>query len=287
MIDWPIGISTGCFYEKSIFDCLEAIMSNGFSILEISSALQHLNYHDRGMVQSVAKTIKELGMEAYSFHAPFSDDIDIAALDEAHYERSVNEIMLAIEAASILNTRYFLLHPGPSRESRQAENEYYQRMTRVSEAIKKMARQCKKLGMLLILENMLPHLLFSSPKDILWIIGSVEETNIGICLDTGHAFLSDELYAIAHKFAGHTQLIHAHDNYGKHDDHLPPGKGRIDWKYFLREAAESGFNGGLIIELNKGDKSTEKILEEARHSRALMREILREIELTLPPISGE
>ncbi len=29
MRDWAIGLSTGCFYQKSIFDCLETIGSGG------------------------------------------------------------------------------------------------------------------------------------------------------------------------------------------------------------------------------------------------------------------
>ena len=30
MLDWPVGLSTGCFYRTSIFDCLERIREDFF-----------------------------------------------------------------------------------------------------------------------------------------------------------------------------------------------------------------------------------------------------------------
>jgi hypothetical protein len=34
MSDWPVGLSTGCFYQQSIFDCLETISRGGFNIMQ-------------------------------------------------------------------------------------------------------------------------------------------------------------------------------------------------------------------------------------------------------------
>ena len=59
--------------------------------------------------------------------------------------------------------------------------------------------------------------------------------HIGTCLDTGHAYLSGDLYKVMHKLSGHLQLIHANDNSGNYDDHKPPGEGNIDWNRFLSE----------------------------------------------------
>jgi endonuclease IV len=58
----------------------------------------------------VAKRLDELGMEAYSFHAPFVD-VDISSLDLSHREYSFQELMTAAEAASILNVRQLIIHP--------------------------------------------------------------------------------------------------------------------------------------------------------------------------------
>ena len=76
MSDWPIGLSTGCIYQTSIFDCLEPIRNGGFSMIEICSFPAHLDYHDKEAVRRAATQIDELGMEPYSFHAPFADHIE-------------------------------------------------------------------------------------------------------------------------------------------------------------------------------------------------------------------
>ena len=31
--DWPVGLSTGCFYRTSIFDCVELIQNAGFGMI--------------------------------------------------------------------------------------------------------------------------------------------------------------------------------------------------------------------------------------------------------------
>src|SRR5688500_14964796 len=96
MSDWPIGISTGCFYQRSIFDCLEQVRDAGFTIIEICSFPAHLDYRDFGLVKRAAQRIRELHLEPYSFHAPFADHIDITSLDLAVRGPAV----LAVEQAA-------------------------------------------------------------------------------------------------------------------------------------------------------------------------------------------
>lgn len=44
MGDWPIGLSTGCFYRMPILDCLAAIRGAGFGRIEVCSFRAHLDY---------------------------------------------------------------------------------------------------------------------------------------------------------------------------------------------------------------------------------------------------
>jgi hypothetical protein len=80
--DWPIGLSTGCFYNTGIFDCLETILKAGFGMIEVCSFPAHLDYHNSDAVARAARMVRDIGLEAYSFHAPFADNIDITALDD-------------------------------------------------------------------------------------------------------------------------------------------------------------------------------------------------------------
>ena len=52
MTSWPIGLSTGCFYHRNILDCLPLIRESGFSMIEVCSTPEHLNFHDLKLVAS-------------------------------------------------------------------------------------------------------------------------------------------------------------------------------------------------------------------------------------------
>jgi len=284
MNDWPVGLSTGSFYRKCIFDCLEPIRHSGFSIIEICSFPAHLDYHDLDAVRRAAERIDALGLEAYSFHAPFADHIDITSLNPEQRNAALQEILKAAEAAAILQVRYFVIHPGPEHEQTPHLPcvERFQRMQNAANTLNQVAQRCRELGIGCVLENKLPHLLFGGTSDILWILGAMSAINVGTCLDTGHAFLSGDLYNVMHKLSGHLQMIHANDNSGDYDDHKPPGEGNIDWNRLLTELSQIEFHGGFILELS-GNKEPEIVLAEARRARRYLREISRQLALAIPP----
>jgi sugar phosphate isomerase/epimerase len=284
MSDWPVGISTGCFYFMDFFDCIEPICRGGFSMIEVASSRAHLDYHDKHAMHKAFRTLQDWGVEAYSFHAPFREDIDVTALNSEDRAHARKEILAAAEAAALLGVRYFVFHPGPEKSYDPAPEERLRRMDNAAEIINEVCEYCRTLGVGIVLENMLPHLFFGNMRDMLWIIGAVDSPIVGTCLDTGHAFLSGDISRILYKLSGHLQCLHANDNQGKNDDHLPPGKGKIDWHQLLLELNEIDFQGAIILEL-MGDqrKSPETVLAEARQSARFLRDICRRLTLSSPP----
>ncbi len=282
MSDWPVGLSTGCFYQKNILDCLDAIRNGGFNMIEVCSFPAHLDYQDLEAVRRAARRIEELGMEAYSFHAPFADRIDITAPDPDQRNAALQEILRAAEAAALLQVRYFVIHPGPEHSGRPGCEERFQRLANAASVLNTIAVRCRELGIGCVLENKLPHLLFGNTSEILWIMGAMSTVNVGTCLDTGHAYLSGDIYKVMHKLSGHLQMIHANDNSGNYDDHKPPGEGNIDWQRLLTELSQIEFHGGFILEL-AGNKELDIILAEARRARCFLREISRKLALSSPP----
>lgn len=270
MSDWPVGLSTGCFYQKSIFDCLEPILAGGFSLIEICSNPAHLDYHDSPGIRRVAERLDALGIGAYSFHAPFADHIDITALDAAQRAASIREVLVAAEAAAALGSRHFVIHPGPEHQPHPSGSDRQHRLENVARSLDEIAGRCQQLGLTCVLENKLPHLLFGNTADMLWILGAMTVTEVGVCLDTGHAHLAGELDTATHKLSRHLRMVHASDNRGQGDDHLPPGQGAIDWPRFLVLLRTSGFRGSLMMEI-AGHGEPAQILEAARHARQFLR----------------
>lgn len=284
MSDWPVGISTGCFYFMNFFDCIEPICRGGFSMIEVASSKTHLDYHDKQAMKRAARVLEERGMEAYSFHAPFREDIDVTSLDHEGRAHARREMIAAAEAAAILGVRYFVFHPGPEKSYHPSSDERIQRMYSAAETINEVCEFCHKYGIGFVLENMLPHLFFGNMRDMLWIIGAIQSSMVGACLDTGHALIAGDLYRILYKLSGYLQYIHANDNFGKDDQHLYPGKGKIDWHKLLHELNEVGFQGAFILELmGQPQKNPDTVMDEARQSRRFLRDICRRLTVTNPP----
>lgn len=254
--EWPIALSTGCFYRRPIFEILPDVYEAGFRQIEVCSFPAHLDYHNEDSVGLAANALRELEISPVSFHAPFAEQIDITALDDGVRETSVCELFLACEAAARLGCAHVVLHPGPEREGRPPEEEFVRHIHHAAESLNRVAERCCKLGIRLLLENMLAHLLFGRVSDMLYLLGEIRNCQVGTCLDTGHAHLAGELGMVVQKLSGHLKMIHINDNHGDRDAHLIPGEGGIDWPWFVSELRRHHFHGGLILEISAYENET-------------------------------
>ncbi len=274
MIEWPIALSTGCFYRRSIFDVLESVRDSGFHLIEVCSSPTHLDYHNISEVRRAGEQMRALGVHPVSFHAPFAERIDITSLNETEREAAIHELLSACEAAALIGCEHVVLHPGPEREGRPHEEEFLQRMHHAAAALNRVASRCCELGVQLLLENMLPHLLFGHVRDMMYLLGEISTCNVGTCLDTGHAHLARETGMVIQKLSGHLKLIHLNDNRGDWDAHLPPGEGSIDWPWFISELRRNEFHGPLVLELQGGgNEPMDVVLARAVRAREYLQSV--------------
>lgn len=272
---WPIGLSTGCFYRHSIFTVLEEIRASGFQAIEVCSFPKHLDYHHEGDVRRAGEMMRTLGLRPFSFHAPFADWIDITSPDDRVREAAVSELITACRAAALIGAENIVLHPGPEREGRPPQEEFLQRMRHAAVSLNRVAAHCCATGLQLLLENMLPHLLFGQTSDMMYLLGGITDCTVGTCLDTGHAHLSGDLGSVVHKLSGHLKMIHINDNHRDWDAHLLPGEGSIDWPWLISELQRYQFHGELIIEMSARENETvADTLTRARNGRDYLAELL-------------
>ncbi len=170
-----------------------------------------------------------------------------------------------------LNVLHFVIHPGPEKEGKPPAEEPFHRIQNASDVLNRVSEYCRKQKMNLILENMLPHLLFGRAGD---------QWNLGVCLDTGHANLSGDLETVMFKLAGHLKMVHAVDNRGQYDDHLAPGQGFIDWYKLVSKLYHLHYQGGFILELSgDADKSVNELLDDAKTARDFLWNIEKKVEM--------
>lgn len=271
---WPIGLSTGCFYHSSILECLEHVRNEGFELIEVCSFPAHLDYHNVPLVKQARFMMNELGLIAYSFHAPFAGHIDISALNSHERLVACDEIYRAADAAKELGVRYLVIHPGPERDG-IPKSERYERMENAANSLNEVSRHCQEIGVGFVLENMLPHLFSGHIRDLMWILGALQTTNVGICLDTGHALLSGDLHTVAQKLSGHLWMVHASDNNGTFDDHLPPGDGKVPWGSLWQHLQSVRFSGAVILEI-AGNESIPITLQKARRGKQFLQQLIED-----------
>jgi sugar phosphate isomerase/epimerase len=104
----------------------------------------------------------------------------------------------------------------------------------------------------------------------------LEEIEIGICLDFGHAHLDGDVVDAIETVSEHLIATHVHDNRGRNDDHLLPFDGTIDWPAALTAVQKVGFDGGLMLEIN-ATGATKETLARARSVREKMERWLTSI----------
>ncbi len=118
---------------------------------------------------------------------------------------------------------------------------------------------------------MLPHLLFGHVRDMMYLLGEINTSYVGTCLDTGHAQLAGEMGIVIQKLSGHLKMVHVNDNRGDRDAHLVPGDGNIDWPWVIGELRRNGFHGMLVLELSAGEhESVHDVLARAVRARKFM-----------------
>ncbi len=79
---------------------------------------------------------------------------------------------------------------------------------------------------------------------------------VGLLWDIGHANMrvtrEEDIFLLL-EFRDKLLHVHAHDNYGGEDLHLPIGAGRIDWKKVLKELKKT-YDGTITLEIHAEDK---------------------------------
>lgn len=74
-----------------------------------------------------------------------------------------------------------------------------------------------------------------NPDNLTELVKIIESDYFGICLDIGHFNLFSKISFKEwwNKIKDSIKHIHIHDNNGKRDQHIPPGRGVINWVEFL------------------------------------------------------
>jgi len=175
---------------------------------------------------------------------------------------SIQETLDALEAGVELGIEKVVLHPG-----------YISGLGKFildkakgygMESIKTLLNKATSLGMTLCIENMFPQAHFlSKPHEFQEVFESFPD--LRLALDIGHANLGggkNKSSEFIHQYGYRISHIHANDNFGKEDNHLPVGAGIIDFEKILKELNEAQYDETLTLEVFSRDREYLKISKD-------------------------
>ena len=256
MTDRRFGVSTHLFHEHRLSrEHLVHIAAHGFEAVELFATRTHFDYTDPIAATQLAEWLSDTRLQLHSVHAPIVDAMrngkwvgsySTASGDESRRKAALAQIAAALDVARVVPFKYLVVHLGmpTGQDIPQADNQP-DAARRSIEAIVEVAAQVDVKVALEVIPNPL-----SSPAALIRLIEeTLEDVDVGVCLDFGHAHLMGDIGEALEALSGHIWTTHVHDNHGRRDDHLVPFQGSIDWNLAMVEMQKFGYDDVLMLEV--------------------------------------
>jgi sugar phosphate isomerase/epimerase len=254
-LDKPLNKRDIEYARKRIFVCCPFdMMANGLLDKIIRAGINpeiglncDMQPYSNGYIAETAARLREAGRRA-TIHAAFSDLVT-GASDSKIRQVSIERIVFAIDMAEIFDAGHVIFHSGYD-EWRHGEHQD-KFLEKAVESISILLEHASGKGIKLMLENVYE----PTPWLHSEIFSRFETEFLGFCLDPGHAVVfsgtppMEWLKAVGERLG----QMHVHDNMGKQDDHLPPGRGIIDFDAIFRRVNEAGLRPVITIEPHEED----------------------------------
>jgi sugar phosphate isomerase/epimerase len=183
-------------------------------------------------------------------------------LYESLRQTSLQENFNALEAATELGIEKTVLHPGFI--TGLAKFLVDRAKGYGMESIEAILKKAGSLGITVYIENMFPQAHFlTNPQEFQGLFETFPD--LRLILDIGHANLGggkNKSSEFIHRYGYRIGHVHASDNFGKEDSHLPIGAGIIDFEKILKDLKQSHYDETITLEVFSKDKDYLKLSKE-------------------------
>jgi sugar phosphate isomerase/epimerase len=273
------GISTHLFHNyRLVRDHLLEIGAHGFERVELFATATHFDYRNPAAVADLQQWLAEAKLELHGVHAPVGESfaggrwgplLSLASADADARARALAEAESALQIARRIPFGVLVAHLGIPRHQAAPSDNSRDGARRSIEALRCLA---EPLGVRVAVE-VIPNELSRAGSLVHFIEEVLDESDVGICLDFGHAHMDGDLVDAIETVSEHLITTHVHDNRGRTDDHLVPFDGTIDWPGALTAIQKVGYEGTLLLEI-AAHGSAKETLQKARQAREKMERLL-------------
>ena len=257
---WLMSTIPGTKNCYSIDQCIDAMHAAGFACIDAN--LWMLSGHGRPLdsedwqawAEHARAYADERGMTFRQTHGQTlsGQQWDDPGYADRDYVWAMN--YRCIETTRILGAEWMVMHPwnlphDPLYNRKKAREANIAYLAPYIEA-------AKKAGIGIAVENMVDfgghrrRYCGGDPEELIELVDTINDPDVGICIDTGHAHVSGIKIGPFIRMAGsRLKATHIDDNKADGDTHLPPFMGGIDWVDTMRALGEIGYDGDFSFEL--------------------------------------
>ena len=243
---WRFAAATGCCVNLPIVSVIDGFHDAGVTAVELGTPPRHFDPWRHDQVVELGERLRRLAIEPVSIHAPFGGLLDLSDPNSHHRDAAIGSILTTAAALREVGGSRVVVHVSDAVRDGQNVDE---RLGHCVAALRVLARACTHMGLTLLVETPLPHLIGGHPDEFAWILSRLDRS-VGACFDTGHAALGHHWDRFIERSGDRLVHVHANDNRGQFDDHLPPGDGAIDWRHIRETLVGVGFDGWIVLELS-------------------------------------
>jgi sugar phosphate isomerase/epimerase len=249
------------FPVRPVLQELENISALGFDYMELSMDPPQAHHSTiREQQKDLLQALERLQMGVVCHLPTF---LGLADLTESIRAASVQEMLDSLNVAAELNSLKVVLHPayiaGLGMFVFDKAREYS------VESLGAIAERADRLGLTLCLENMFPKTnSLVEPDDFAQVFERFP--SLKLTLDAGHAHIGSKsakrIVEFVTRFPDRLAHIHASDNFGKEDNHLPIGAGTVDFLKLVKALKGIEYNGTVTFEVFSRDRDYLRVSRE-------------------------
>jgi sugar phosphate isomerase/epimerase len=249
------------FPVRPVLHEIETVSSLGFDYVELT--MDPPQAHFEVIRENMTEIQRALDFHRMGLVCHLPSFVSTADLTKSLREASLTEVLHSLQVASDLRASKAVLHPsymvGLSHFVKTKAKAY------AMESLQAIVEKANQIGLTICLENMFPRSHApGEPEEFDEIFDRFP--SLKLTLDTGHAHIEERSGQRAvdfiERFSGRIGHIHASDNLGREDSHLPVGTGSVDFHKIAHALKKIRYDDTLTLEIFSRDRDYLKISRE-------------------------
>ncbi|MBQ3126968.1 MAG: sugar phosphate isomerase/epimerase [Clostridia bacterium] len=246
-----------CVFGTINRETMQIAHDNGIDALELSFSYdKYMNGLDIPRhAAAIGEMAREVGIELWSLHLPFSRKLDISNQDKELRAVTLYTNKTLIRAAAEAGIKTMVLHPSSEPITDDVRPD---RLALSRDGIMILGELCDKLGLTLAVENLPRTCLCNRSREMVELL---RDTGAKVCFDTNHSLEEDNLDYLRGILSQGLEIatLHISDYDGIDERHRLPGDGINNWKALLGILAEANYTGPLMYEVSAKPKERDPI----------------------------